>query len=396
MTIKPDTVDRLRAAVNEERLVDTAVKLIGVPSPTGTAKGALDQLEAILIEDGFEVERPEADYPESPAVAGRLKSGKPGRTLQFQGHLDTVHLPYVPPRVKSGTLYGSGASDMKGGVAAMVEATRALRETDSLPGGEILLTSTDMHESPVGDGQQIRGLVAAGYVGDGVLIPEYVYDRLPVIGRGMAILDVHVRRQGKPVHEVLGGIEQPNVISAAAELVRRFEEFDGQLAAGTHHPLAGRDSAFIGRIEAGQMYNQSPIDCHLEGTRRWLPGTDRVAVEKQFRDLLQSIDREGISVDGEFKFMSEPFVLDQSHPLLPAFQSAYTAATGTQLPLGGKPVMDDGNNIAKLSDAPPITHGPNGLGAHTVEEEVAVAELVRVALVYALTAVCFCGDAGER
>lgn len=396
MTLRPDTVERLRAAVNEERLVDTAVKLIGVPSPTGTAKAALDQLETILIQDGLEVERPEADYPESPAVAGRLKSGKPGRTLQFQGHLDTVHLPYVPPRVESGTLYGSGAADMKGGVAAMVEATRALRDTEGLPGGQILLTSTDMHEAPWGHGEQIRGLVEAGYVGDGVLIPEYLYDRLPVIGRGMAVLDVHVRRQGKPVHEVLGGIEQPNVISAGAELVRRFEELDGQLAAGTQHPLGGRDSVFIGKIEAGEMYNQSPIDLHLEGTRRWLPGTDRVAVEKQFCDLMQSVGRDGITVDGEFMFLSEPFVLDQTHPLLPAFQTAYTAATGTQLPLGGKPLLDDGNNIAILSDALPITHGPNGLGAHTVEEEVAVAELVRVALVYALTAVCFCGDVDER
>ena len=102
-------------------------------------------------------------------------------------------------------------------------------------------------------------------------------------------------------------------------------------------------------------------------------------------------ERDGISVDGDFMFLAEPFQLDQSHPFLHAFQQAYQAATGTELPMGGKPLLDDGNNILSLSDAVPITHGPNGLGAHTVDEEVAVDELVRVALVYALTAVCFCG-----
>jgi succinyl-diaminopimelate desuccinylase len=396
MTLHADIVEQLQAAVNQERLVNTAVQLIDVPSPTGTAKAALDTLDAILTEEGLEVERPDADYPQSPAVAARLKSLKPGRTLQFQGHLDTVHLPFVPARVEDGTLYGSGAADMKGGVAAMVEAMRALRDTDLLPGGEILITSTDMHEAPWGQGEQIRGLVQAGYVGDGVLIPEYLYDRLPVIGRAMAVLDVHVRREGQPVHEVLGGIEQPNVISAGAELVRRFEELDGQLAAHTH-PFGGRESLFIGTVQAGEMFNQSPIDFHLQGTRRWLPGTDRGNVEQQFRDVLQAVaQRDGIAVDGDFMFLSGPFQIDQSHPLLPAFQSAYQAATGASLPLGGKPLLDDGNTIINFSDAVPITHGPNGLGAHTVEEEVAVAELVRVALVYALTAVCFCGEIDNR
>ncbi len=396
MMLEPDIVEQLRAAVNEERLLDTAVKLIDVPSPTGTAKLALDTLDAILTQEGLEVERPDADHPDAPAVVSRHKSGKPGRTLQFQGHLDTVHLPFVPPRVEDGKLYGSGASDMKGGVAAMVEATRVLRDTHLLPGGEVLITSTDLHEAPWGDGRQMRGLVQAGYVGDGVLIPEYLYDRLPVVGRGMAVLDMHVRREGQPVHEVLGGIEQPSVIHAGAELIRRFEELDEQLSASTH-PLAGRESVFIGTVEAGEIFNQSPTDFHLQGTRRWLPGTDRDEVEKQFRDVLQAVGRrQGIAVDGDFMFLSGSFEIDQSHPFLLAFQNAYQAATGTELPLGGKPLLDDGNTILNLSDAVPITHGPNGLGAHTVKEEVAVAELVRVALVYALTAVCFCGDTDER
>ena len=396
MTLPPDVVDRVRAAVNTDRLIETAVQMIATPSPTGKAKAALDRLETILSGEGLQVDRPDADYPESPAVAARYKSGKPGRTLQFQGHSDTVHLPFVPPHVDDGNLYGSGASDMKGGIAAMVEAMLALRDTELLPGGDILITSTDMHEAPWGEGEQIRGMVKAGYVGDGVLIPEYLYDRVPVIGRGMAVISADVRRQGKPVHEVLGGSEQPSVISAGAELVRRLEELDDQLGARPQHPLGGRNSLFIGKVGAGEIFNQSPTEFRLEGTRRWLPGYGREEVEKEFRDILKTAaQREGIEVDGGFMFLSEPFELDQSHPLLSAFQTAYVATTGGELPLGGKPLLDDGNNIVRLSDAAPITHGPNAKGAHTVEEEVPVAELVRVAVVYALTALCFCGESDD-
>ena len=392
MPITPETVDQIRAAIDRDRLLDTAISLIEVPSPTREAKEGLDRLDSILTAEGLHVERPDADYPECPAVAARYQSGSPGRTLQFQGHMDTVHLPYFPPRVENGTIYGSGCSDMKGGIAAMVEAMRALRDTGLLPGGEILITSTDLHEAPWGEGEQIRGMVKAGYVGDGVLIPEYLHDCLPVVGRGMAVLDVRVRRQGIPVHEVLGGMEQPNVIHAGAALVRRLEELDRDLATRPSHPLGGRPSLFVGKIDSGEMFNQSPTEFRLEGTRRWLPGTDHTEVEQEFRSILSEIEaRDGIAVDGTFMYLAPPFELDQAHSLVTEFQSAYAATTGAELPLGFKPVLDDGNNIARLSDAPPITHGPHALGAHTVDEEVPVDELVRVAIVYALTAIGFCG-----
>jgi len=82
-----------------------------------------------LTADGFAVERPVADWPESPAVVTRLETGRPGPTLQFNGHLDTVPLPFVPPTVEQGLIRGSGASDMKGGLAAACEALRICRDT---------------------------------------------------------------------------------------------------------------------------------------------------------------------------------------------------------------------------------------------------------------------------
>jgi acetylornithine deacetylase/succinyl-diaminopimelate desuccinylase-like protein len=142
------------AAVDRARLLDTAVRLIARPSPTGAAGAAADELAAVLEGEGFAVERPAAGHPAAPAVVARLSSGRPGRTLQFNGHLDTVHLPFVPPHVSGDRLTGSGAADMKGGIAAAVEAMRAVRDAGGLAGGEILLTAHDLHEAPWGEGRQ--------------------------------------------------------------------------------------------------------------------------------------------------------------------------------------------------------------------------------------------------
>ena len=85
----------------------------------------------------------------------------------------------------------------------------------------------------------------------------------------------------------------------------------------------------------------------------------------------------------------DAFAVDQNSPLVGAFQSAHEQVTGAPLPLGGKPFIDDGN-VFMAAGIEALTHGPCATGAHTTDEQVAVAELVRVAKVYALTAQAFC------
>ncbi len=390
MPFSPALADRVRAAVDRDRLLATATRLIEVPSPTRSGGACADALADLLAADGFEAQRVEAGWPDAPAVVCRWSTGRPGRTLQFNAHLDTVHLPFVPPRVENGKLYGSGASDMKGGFAAAIEALRVLRDTNLLPGGSILLTAHDLHEAPWGDGTQIDRLIEAGHVGDGVLLPEYLCDRLPVVGRGLGVLEVSITRDGEPVHEVIGGIDQPSVIYAGADLVRRLQELDRSVASKSD-PLAGRESCFVGRIASGEIYNQAPIEFQLSGTRRWLPGTDVASVEREYRSILTDVaTASGTRVEGRFLLIRDAFSLDRADPLVGAFQEATTAVSGAPLPIGAKPFVDDGNTFCSGAGVPAITHGPNARGAHTIHEEVPIDELVRVAAVYALTAIGFC------
>jgi acetylornithine deacetylase/succinyl-diaminopimelate desuccinylase-like protein len=389
-----DVSDRLRRSIDRRRLVDTAVKLIAVPSRTGEAGAVSDRLAEILAADGFSVERPDGGYPQAPAVAVRYSGGKPGRTLQFNGHLDTVHLPFVPPKVEDGRITGSGSSDMKAGIAAAVEALRALRDAGALPGGSVLLTAHDLHETPWGDGRQLNQMIADGYVGDAVLLPEYLNECLPVVGRGGLTWKATIRRPGPPIHEVMRPAE-PSVIAAGAELVSRLNRLHQQVSAKSD-AMAGSESVFIGQVHSGEIFNQYPQECRLEGTRRWLPGTRHADVVAELRGLFDGLARDtGTAVTAEFHLMRDAFLLPQDDPLVPAFQGAYAATSGGRpLKVGAKPFCDDGNSFWALAKVPAITHGPRAGGAHTLDEWVSVDDLVRVAHLYALAAVAYCGGKG--
>jgi acetylornithine deacetylase/succinyl-diaminopimelate desuccinylase-like protein len=387
--------ERLRRAVSRQRLLDTAVKLVAIPSRTGEAGAVSDCLADMLIEDGFGVERPVGGHPTAPAVVARFDSKRRGRTLQFNGHLDTVHLPFVPPAVNGDRLTGSGSSDMKAGVAAAAEAMHALRDSGVMAAGSILLTAHDLHESPWGDGSQLDTLIADGYVGDAVLLPEYLSDRLPVIGRGGLIWKVAVRRRGAPIHEVYRPADEPSVIAAAAKLVAQLGELGVKVAVRSD-PMAGNESVFIGQIHSGEIFNQYPQECRVEGTRRWLPGTKKADVELEFRAVLDEVARStGTTITVEFFLMRDAFLLDQKHPFVAAFQQAYQVTAAAPLPIGAKPFCDDGNSFWSQAGVPAITHGPVASGAHTLNEWVSIDDLVRVALVYALTAVAYCGQAQD-
>ncbi|MBI2804533.1 MAG: M20/M25/M40 family metallo-hydrolase [Planctomycetes bacterium] len=381
--------ERLLKAVRPTRLLDMATKLVAVPSRTGEAKGVLDCFADLLKAEGFTVERPDGGYPQAPAVAVRWHGKKPGKTLQFNGHLDTVHLPFVPPRVEGDLLRGSGSSDMKAGTAAAAEALLALRDADALETGAILLTAHDLHETPWGDGRQLNAMIHAGYSGDAVLLPEYLNEVLPVIGRGGLTWKISIQRPGAPVHEVMRPAE-PNVIAVAAELVNRLLALDVQLS-GKRDKLAGAESLFIGQIHSGEIFNQYPQECRLEGTRRWLPGTKHADVERQLRSLLDEVANvTGTTITAELCLMRDAFLLDEKNPFVATFQGAYQSLSGQALPIGAKPFCDDGNSFWALANIPAITHGPRAGGAHTLNEWVSIDDLARVAKLYASTAVEFC------
>lgn len=394
MTIDTTTVMRLLDdQIDTDRLVDTARQLIEVPSPTCHAGKVSDALADLLMKEGFAVERHDAGHPDAPAVVVRWHTGRPGPLIELNGHLDTVHLPFVPFRRVGDLLHGSGSCDMKGGVAAAVETLRVLRDSGALTSGGVLLVAHDLHEAPWGFSAQLDNLIKEGVHGDVVLIPEPLRAHLPIRGRGAATWKATLRRLGNPVHEVMRPINEPAVIEAAARLALVLFDLNHALAEPVD-PLAGSASAFIGQIHSGEIYNQYPQEAMLEGTRRWLPGSSALDVEESFRALVQqSAGRTGVEVDLEYRVIRGAFELDPSHPFVSAFQSAHSLISGAPLPTGPKPFVDDGNSFSALAGVPAITHGALSGGQHTTSEWVSVADLARLVKQLALTAVLHAGGA---
>jgi acetylornithine deacetylase/succinyl-diaminopimelate desuccinylase-like protein len=73
-----------------------------------------------------------------------------------------------------------------------------------------------------------------------------------------------------------------------------------------------------------------------------------------------------------------------------SFQHCYQSVSGSRLPTGPKPFVDDGNSFSALAGVPAITHGPRAGGQHTVSEWVEIDDLVRVANLYAAIALDYC------
>jgi acetylornithine deacetylase/succinyl-diaminopimelate desuccinylase-like protein len=181
------------------------------------------------------------------------------------------------------------------------------------------------------------------------------------------------------------------VIAAAAKLAARLAWLDRELAASPD-PICGPASAFIGQIHSGEIFNQYPQEAWLEGTRRWLPGTDPCTVEHDFRVLLANLaGGTGTMISCKWMFIRDAFALDLADPLVAAFQHCHEATSGAPLPKGAKPFVDDGNCFAALAGVAAITHGPRAGGQHTVAEWVEIDDLVRVAWLYAATALEYCG-----
>jgi acetylornithine deacetylase/succinyl-diaminopimelate desuccinylase-like protein len=286
---------------------------------------------------------------------------------------------------------------MKGGVSCAVEALRVLRDTAALQAGSVLLVAHDLHEAPWGRGEQLDSLIRDGVVGDAVLLPEPLTDRLPLVGRGAATWKVTLSRSGPPVHEVMRPMDEPSVISAGAALIARLDELGRSLTAKSD-PLAGCETVFVGQVHSGEIFNQYPQECWLEGTRRWLPGTARAEVEREFGELVERVARQtGTKARVEFRFIRDAFRLDEGDALVSAFQGAYRTINGTTLATGPKPFCDDGNSFWGIRKLPAITHGPRAGGQHTVKEWMSIDDMLRVAQLYALTAVTYCGGkaAGE-
>lgn len=388
-------LERVWSHISPERLLRDTYRFVAVPSPTGQERDFALVYAAHLREVGLQVELDE-EFAASPSVVARLP-GPPGRpVLQFDGHTDTIPTPHAAASLdlEGGVVRGRGAADMKGGLAAVAEALRALREAGVALDGGLLVTAHGLHEAPLGDQRTLRALIRRGVIGDAAVVAELGESVLPLAAKGSAIFRITVSRSGEPMHEAEMPADLPHPLWAMGHLIaaldRRRRELQQQ-----DIPLLGPESLFLGEAHGGDFYNRVPVAARVVGTRRYAVPRTFADIEAEFAALCRTVEEEtGATVACELQDVGHPFSLAADEPIVRAVRDSYQAATGRELPLRGINVVGNAADLVGLGGIPAVYHGVNQTTAHSDDEFVVAADLVRAARVYAATVLKYFAAAG--
>ncbi|MGQ9684382.1 MAG: M20 family metallopeptidase, partial [Anaerolineae bacterium] len=376
----------LLSALDPPALHQLALDLVRIPSPTGDSRAVAElyaeRLRALGLDVTFDDE-----FPESPSVIAYLQGGRPGPTLEFAGHLDTIPVPHEAAVIRDGLLYGRGACDMKGSLAAAAEALRLLLPVREQLHGRIMLCAYGYHEAPLGRAQSLLRLLERGIVGDAVICIEGPSEHVAIIGRGMSTFEITIERPGEPLHELQAPKDTPHPLLVGLDVANALRAWQAELGTREDLPFVGPESLFIGQFESGDFYNRVPTRCRLVGTRRYAPHRRFPEIETEFQSRLQPFRSEGVQVRLDLVKAKDGFRVAPEEPVVRALRVAFEAVTGRSLPVGGFPAVADASNFVHEGGVPAVYHGVGLERAHATPEYVELGRLDQLARVLSATAV---------
>jgi len=341
--------------------------------PGGAGEGEIARFIAGWCERaGLEVEIEEA-APGRPNVIATARGSGGGRVLMLNGHVDTVGVAGMDEpfsgRIEGGRLYGRGAYDMKGSVAASMAACARAREL-RLRGDVILTAVADEEVASAGS-----ALVARLRRADAAIVTEPTELRVAVCHKGFAALELETA--GRAAHGSRPDLGVDSIARMGHVLVR-LEELDRTLRASPSHRLLGSGSLHASVIEGGQEYSSYPERCVLQAERRTIPGETVAQVEAEAQALLGGLDGTARVV-----LAREPFEVAEDEPIVELVRRH----SGT--PVAGVAYWADSALLA-AAGIPTVLFGPAGEGAHAAVEWVDLASVERCAEVYLAVAAELC------
>ena len=232
---------------------------------------------------GLDVEVQEA-APGRPNVIGVLEGSRPGRALMFCGHTDTVgvagmNAPFRPEE-RDGRVYGRGAQDMKGGVAAMIDAARVARERGFDCGRLIVAAVVDEEFGSIG-----ADALVTRWKADGAVVTEPTDLQIGIAHKGFAWASVETR--GRAAHGSRPR-DGRDAILRMGRVLQRIERLDRDLQSRPAHPLLGTASVHASIIEGGRELSSYPDLCRLQLERRTVPGETGATFRAETEAVLRS------------------------------------------------------------------------------------------------------------
>jgi acetylornithine deacetylase len=310
--------------------------------------------------------------PGRPNVVGVLEGRARGRTLMFCGHTDTVGVtgmtdPFTPVE-RDGRLYGRGAQDMKGGVAAMIAAATAIAGRGALESGRIVVACVvDEEHSSIGADALVKSWRA-----DAAIVTEPTDLEIAIGHKGFAWVDIVV--EGKAAHGSRPADGQ-DAILRMGRVLSRLEALDRRLQARPPHPLVGTGSLHASIIDGGRELSSYPDRAALQMERRILPSEAELIALEEVREILGTLAKEDATFRGTASAMfSRPaYEIAADHDLPQRLATALSRVGGAARITGASFWTD----AAVLGHAgiPSVLFGPGGAGLHSTDEYVHVADV---------------------
>ncbi|HLO31980.1 MAG TPA: ArgE/DapE family deacylase [Anaerolineales bacterium] len=322
-----------------------------------------------------------------PNVIGIAHGTGGGKTLLLNGHMDTVGVAGMPdahqPVIKDGRLYGRGAYDMKGGVAACMLAIAAARK-QHLRGDVVFTGVIDEEYASLGTLDLARRFQA-----DAAIVAEFTELQLILAHRGFVWLEVETI--GKAAHGSRPDLGVDAIVKMG-KVLSGLELLDQKLRSNPTHPLLGSGSLHASLIQGGQELSSYPERCLLSAERRTLPGETPGAVEAEFLEMIREIQRSDPALQAVVRrgIDRSPLETPEDADIVKAIQAASGKVLNHAPQIAGVQFWTDAA-ILSAAGIPSILFGPSGRGAHAVEEWVDLSSVKACADIYLETAINFCG-----
>lgn len=386
----------------DDRVVDLLTELVAIESvnlayPGGVGEaGMADAVEAWARNAGLRVERQQV-APGQDNVLVLLDAPGATETLLYEAHMDTVALApmgkaALQPKIHHGRVYGRGACDTKGSLAAMMVAIERLRNRRAeLPVNVVLLASVDEEHAFTG----ILRYIESDHFASAAVVGEPTDGHLVVAHKGC--VRGTIRTVGRAAHsaEPHRGV---SAIDAMADVLLTLRDLSESLEERAH-PLLGASTFSVGLIEGGTGVNVVPETCTITWDRRTLPEETPDEALAQLDAMLDRVrERHG---DARIErpaplLVSEGLDTSLNELLVHAARQACVAAGLDGAPVG-VPYGTDASKLQHRRGIPAIVFGPGSIAqAHGASEYVPIEQLWRAVDVYTGIALRFQRDEGSH
>jgi succinyl-diaminopimelate desuccinylase len=401
------SLKKILSQIQDSEVVELTRELVRIPSvyrpgdPEANEGKVAAFVESWFRREGLPVEAQEV-APGRPNVLAWLGEKDRGRSLLLEGHTDVVtegdprewtYAPFAAELV-DGKIYGRGAADMKGGLAAAMVALAAFKRAGVTPQGKLVVGALVDEESGM-TGARHLCRTPIGRELDAAIICEPEENEICLEQRG--VVWAKVRVEGRMSHGAMpeAGVNPISALGVVLKEVpglqrrlRRRAELSRHLTPPTVTPTVVQAPT-----QGLPQANVIPSSAELVLDIRLTPGIGEVAISKELETLCRRVEATCSGVKVEWESLADlrlPTKVDKREPLVRALDRAVRQAGGQPPRYGGVPGSTDGTILRTELGIPIVTCGPGKrLIPHQVDEYVEVKELVAAARIYAIAALNF-------